>query len=334
MNTSKPYNLIGFGVCGANEQYLDQTLDEFERLCDHTVIVGNSIDKESEAEILSRGFTLWKDDREWGTSQHLIKRDAVVRLSEFNPDWVLTLDMDERFDSTFTRDEADKLMARGGYGYFFYIVNLYEHGYTKDWSFWNNRMFRYDKSLNFANKPLHCGLAPELHWRYSNYAPFLLLHYGLKDKASRDRKVERYAKYDPEAKNIGRSYYDFLASKARVDELNVSKLHEEVKKEVATYHFKEDIPQQLMAEKQYFYVKNPAGVILDIPDYQLEETLARPGFSLVSDTPIQLRKDPIQSTETEAPMPVVPEENPLECDVCGFVAKNKTGLKVHSKKHD
>lgn len=327
------YNIVGYGVCGANEKRLTQTLDEFARLCDHVVIVGNNIDGDSKKEILARGFTLWEDNREWGKFQNRIKQDAVIRLSEFSPDWVIALDMDETFDETLTREELEKLCDRGGYGYFFYIINLYEDGYSAEWSFWNNRMFRYDKSLNFSPKPLHCGLAPELHWRYSNYAPFIVWHYGLKDKEDRDRKVARYAQYDPTAQNMSREYYDFLASKSNVSPLDTEMLRTRIKDEVTNYHFKSEIKETIMSERIYYYVKNPAGVILDIPEYQLQETLARPGFSLVSDTPIGVTKTPVATTEVKTEPPVV-EESIAECDVCGYIAKSKFGLLSHKRKHD
>lgn len=329
MNTQKRYNIIGFGVCGPNEKRLQQTLDEFRRLCDHTVIVGNNIDKESERLIESYGFTLWHDDREWGKEQHVIKQNAVIRLSEFNPDWVITMDMDERFDEAFTREEAENLCDRGGYGYFFYIANLYDDGYSKEWSFWNNRMFRYTANMNFAAKSLHCGLAPELHWKNSNYAPFVLWHYGLKDKEDRNKKVQRYATYDPNAQFIGRAYYDFLASKAPVSD--IGNIAQQVKEEVKNYHFKDTLSERTMSEKKYYYVKNPAGVIVDIPDYQLDETLARPGFSLVSTTPIEVGGI-VQSTKVEVEPPKT-EANAMECEVCGFIAKTNAGLQAHKRKH-
>lgn len=328
----KPCKILGFGVCGPNEKRLESTLKEFKRLCDHTVIVGNNIDQKSRDLIAQYGFTLWEDNREWGTYQNKIKEASVRRLEAYSPMWVITLDMDEVFDSSFTREEAEKLCDKGGIGYFFYIVNLYETGYSKEWSFWNNRMFKYQEPLTFANKALHCGLAPELHWKNSNYAPFILKHYGLKDKEDRDRKAKRYEKFDPNAKHCSREYYDFLTSKSPVSEFNELELHKEVENEVKDYKFKSKIIN-MTEDKKFFYVKNPAGVILDIPDYQLQETLSRPGFSLISETPIGVKKGVVESTVAEVPKPVVEEENPMECKVCGFIAKNKLGFNAHQRKH-
>lgn len=327
----KPYNIIGFGVCGENEKYLENTLKEFKRLCDHTVIVGNNIDEVSASLIKSYGFDLWKDDRLWGKCQNLIKENAIHNLARYNPDWVITLDMDEVFDSQFNREEAEKLCQRGGLGWYFYIINLYEHGYSEEWSFWNNRMFKYQKPLKFADKALHCGLAPELHWRYSNHAPFLLKHYGLKDKVDRDRKSIRYAQFDPKAKYVGKSYYDFLLSRSRISVFDEKELHDKVSKEVKNYQFIEKA--EMPKEKKYYYVKTPQGEIVDIPDYQLDETLSRKGFTKISDKPIVVGGGSVKSTSIET-TPETITENIAECDVCGFIAKNENELKAHKQKHN
>lgn len=332
----KPSNIIGFGVCGAGEadRYLDATLRDFARLTTHTVIVGNNIGEKEKTMIDSFGFTLWEDNREWGKYQNKIKQDAVKGLSRFNPDWVLTLDMDEVFDSQLTREELEKLCAKGGYGYFFYIVNLYEQGYAREWSFWNNRLFAYRPPLAFVDKALHCGLAPELHWKYSNYAPFIVKHYGLMKKEDRDRKALRYAKYDPQAKYVGKDYYDFLVSRYKVTPFSETELHNEVAGEIKDYKFKDTI--FMAEERKYYYVKNPAGQIIDIPAHHLDETLKRPGFTLISEVPLKVTGESIQSTVLEEAVPVKLDEEPkkLTCDKCPFIAKSEKGLKIHQSKHD
>ena len=50
-------------------------------------------------------------------------------------------------------------------------------------------MFNLGYGHKFEEKALHCGLAPKIAYQYGNYAPFILKHYGLKDKEDRERKV-------------------------------------------------------------------------------------------------------------------------------------------------
>jgi len=194
-------------------------------------------------------------------------------------------------------------------------------------------MFNPHEGRKFAEKALHPGLAPEVAYHWGNYAPFILKHYGLKDKSDRDRKVERYNKYDPNADFKAKSYYDFLASNAPVTEFDEDKLHDMVANEVKDYKHK--IPTLNMSEKKYYYVKNPGGVIVDIPAEALDETLKRDGFELISKDPVVVGgtvASTVQTTTTEVEEPQK-EENEMTCTECGFVAKSEFGLRAHSRKH-
>lgn len=74
--------------------------------------------------------------------------------------------------------------------------------------------------------------------------------------------------------------------------------------------------------RKFVYVKNSFGKIIDIPIEDLAATLKQPGMKLVSEE--------VLDKKIEAP---VIDKNPLECPICGFVAKTKSGLIIHSKKH-
>jgi len=336
------YKIAGFGVCGKGEadRYLEATLKEFKRLCDVTYIVCNNAGKKEKDLIKHYGFNIIEDNREWGLNQWRIKEDAVKGIQA---DWFIVLDMDEVFDSSFTRKEAEKLCAKGGTGYYFYITNLYDNGYSRKWSFWNIRLFNGSYSRDWERKPLHCGLAPRRAYEWGNYAPFLLKHYGLKEKADRDKKVKRYEQYDPQAKFKSKAYYDFLSSKEKVNDFDENKLHDEVASEVKNYKHK--IPKIMENKiKKFFFVKNPKGQILDIEESYLSETLDRDGFELVSKEPVVKGGSGVETTVVVndkidvEPVEEVAEEkesdNKLECSECGFIAKSKVGLSAHTRKHN
>jgi hypothetical protein len=61
--------------------------------------------------------------------------------------------------------------------------------------------------------------------------------------------------------------------------------------------------------------------VLDIPKYQLFETLKR-GFELVSDTVVE---------DTNVVEP--PKVEGFQCPICGKEFKGEHGLKVHKKVH-
>lgn len=209
--------IVGICVCGPHEKYLERTLKEFKRLCDDTIIATNNADEQTIKTIESYGFKHYPDNREWGIAQPDIKTSLLGRAGELNPDWIIALDADEVFAPDFTRQEAERLAGTGEIAYYFLVVNLYNdeehfaHG-TGIQRFWNIRYYKYlpEHGLQFLRKSLHCGLAPPIAYKYGWHAPYYLLHYGLMLPEDRQRKQERYQKYDPTKKFKAGAYYDEL----------------------------------------------------------------------------------------------------------------------------
>lgn len=204
-------------VCGPREKYLTKSLDEFKRLCDDAIIATNNADENTIKLIETYGFKHYEDNREWGISQPDIKTSLLTRAGELNPDWIIAIDADEVFPPSFTRDEAEKLAQTGEIAYYFLVVNLYNdeqhfaHGAGVQ-QFWNIRFYKYmpEYGLQFQRKALHCGLGPPITYKYGWHAPFYLLHYGLMLPEDRERKQERYRKYDPNKRYKAGAYYDEL----------------------------------------------------------------------------------------------------------------------------
>ena len=211
--------VIGFLVVGSGEadRYLEATLKEFKRLCDDAIIVGNNTDPKTEALVKKYGYWFYRDDREWGKYQPDIKTDLLAKVARLNPDWILPLDADEVLDSTVDRAELERL-AEGNVACYFYIVNLWneEGRYARGLSFWNIRFYKFmpEYGLQFLKKPVHCGLAPPFAYKMGRYVPHLVKHYGLMRPEDRQKKIERYQKYDPRAVWKASSYYEALASEA------------------------------------------------------------------------------------------------------------------------
>ena len=274
------YKVIGYAVIGSGEaqRYLRATLDEFKRLADHTVIVGNNISANERQMIAEYGFELIEDYREWGTSQHKIKQDLMYYLTRYDPQYLICLDGDEVFDPTLTKDKLIELLEKYN-ALYFYIVNLWNDGWNRKWSFWNIRAWKWNGDTRILNKPLHCGLAPEWCYYYASYVPYFVKHYGLMKKEDRQKKIERYQKFDPKAQYKDKSYYEALASDENepVDEVYI---RERLVKEVGVQKMKH---AQETKPKRYFNVENPQGKIIDVPERDLQETLSRKGFKLIGE---------------------------------------------------
>ena len=276
-NASK---IIAYAVIGAGEaqRYLRATFNEFKRLADHTVIVGNNISANERQMIAEYGFELIEDHREWGTSQHKIKQDLMYYLAKYEPKYLICLDGDEVFDPTLTKEKLIELLEQYN-ALYFYIVNLWNEGWNRQWSFWNIRAWKWNGDTRILNKPLHCGLAPEWCYYYASYVPYFVKHYGLMKEVDRQNKIERYRKYDPNGKYKDKSYYEALASN-KYDILDEAYIRERLNLEVGKQKRK---VMQETKPKRFFNVKTPLGKIIDVPERDLQETLSRKGFVLIGE---------------------------------------------------
>lgn len=211
--------IVGQLVCGPGEadRWLEQTLREFERLCDD-VIVCLCNAGEKERDMVSRfDFRSYEDNREWGKYQPAIKTDLVRRIRLLDPSFILVLDADETVPS-LGRDELESL-AFSRRALQLFVVNLWndEEHYSKGLSFWNVRAYNpnafSEADQPFLRKPVHCGNAPQVFYALpakETYVPHVLLHRGLMLPEDRARKAVRYQQYDPKAIHKGRDYYDAL----------------------------------------------------------------------------------------------------------------------------
>ena len=324
--------IIGLMVVGPGEKYLEKSLDELKRLCDDAMICGNNTDPETESIIHSYGFKFYRDDRVWGKHQPDIKTDLLRKIGTLRPDWIVAIDSDEVFDKNLTRGQLEALARKGGIGYYFYVVNLWndrDH-YNKGWSFWNIRFYKYapEFGLQFQKKSLHCGLGPPIVYQYGNYAPFILKHYGLMDKEDRMRKVRRYQEFDPNAVYKDRSYYDMLARDYPGDDFSEDELHRKVEDEVRNYKHKE---VKTMETKKYVYVRRlEDGRVLDMEDKAWKEiqrdSQRNKQFEFVSEIMIGGQDELPPVVEDEV---VIPSQE-FACSACGKVMASETSLKIHT----
>lgn len=332
--------IVGYGLCGTDEPYLRQTLDEFARLCDETVILCNNTPPEMVDVIRSYNFHVVFDNREWGKYQWQMKEDLVKKyVVNLRPDLCVCLDMDEVFDSKLTKEELYKLYQSPNESFYFWIVNLWDDGYCRERNFWNIRAWKWlpKNGLEWKRTPVHCGLAPAWAYYYGFYSPFVLKHYGLKDAQRRQMKAERYDVYDPKAKFMSTEYYKSLRSQVKVLPFDEDALHQEVVDYVR--NIKQKVTKRIMEKVEYVYIKTKAGETALVPkkkidDYlkqgcqyigeykELEDTLDE---LLQEDTPVVARVEPtIQVTEREEAMEV------FRCGQCGREFDSQKGLRGHT----
>lgn len=277
--------IIGYGICGPGEagRYMRETLEEFKRLCDEVIILCNNCDQ-AELDLVDEfGFSRVTDRREWGAHQWRIKQDFIERdilqIAE-KGDMIVCLDMDE----TIPKLTKEWLQTAELDAYHVFIADLWndpEH-YKLESCFWNVRIWRWNGETKFKAKPVHCGLAPEWAYHYHRHAPFVLCHKGLMTKETREKKLLRYAKYDPNAEHLDKRYYDMLKSDSATA-FDFDAISLKIEEEVATYN--QSKPRKNMADKKkprFAYVRNPHGMTVDIPEKHLAQTLKRKDFTFIS----------------------------------------------------
>lgn len=330
--------IVGFIVVGRGEadRYLFQVLKRIKPLVNEIAVLANNVDKKTLSLLKKFNCVIYFDNQEWGKKQHIIKQNFYNKIAELNPDWILALDADEIFDERLTRKDLEEMANNELYdSYSFYFVQLWDNGYNPSLGFWNVRFYKY-LSGEWTNKPLHSGLAPMWAYKTTWYAPFIIIHYGLKNKNSREAKIARYKKYDPMAKYLSKWFYEQLRI-GKAEKLDIKKITNEVVKEVSSYQQRK---QKLMdiknKEKKFYYFKRKIdGMILDIPERNYEEMLKKTDeFELIDKKPVTAGKI-VRDENIDIAVEKKEEiEKPLFiCNICGFVAESEEELKEHKKTH-
>ncbi len=331
--------IIGAGLCGPGEAegHLSKALLSLKGLCDDVVIGTNRV-AEAEMNMLTGMRVKWyRDDREWGLHQRAMKEDLARRVASMRPDWVLMLDMDEEVAPSLTRDKLEEIANRGAVAWNFYLVDLWDDSrhYRPELCFWRTHFYKCSPDLGFdyQHGGFDPGLVPEWAGTHANHAPFIVRHYGLIKPGARRRRLARYQKYDPDSVKLPVEYYQALADDEPGQFYNEEALLERVQKDVAS--MKEPIKKVTPKNMQKFhYIRHKkTGVVIDVPDRTLAETLKRGEHEYVSEAftqPANVRDVPVIDDEpTPGPIIEPPPVNELKCVICGFEGKNAKSFGMH-----
>jgi len=211
-----------------------------------------------------------------------------------------------------------------------YIIDLWEDGHKPERNFYNVRAYKWDpKRTTIKEQPLHCGLAPEWAYHHTVYSKYYLKHYGLKTKEQRQRKIDRYDKYDPDARFIHEEYYESLHDDhyAELDLEDVKRKLEEQWKNKNKPDIKKT-KQDKMEQDTYYEVKRlKDDKKLKVKEENLDEVLARTD----SDGNKKFKKIKEVDLERYYSNDSQESDNELVCPFCGKECKSKAGLTNHKK---
>lgn len=320
-------------VVGRGERYLDMVLDRLQELVDILVVWGDAPDEETEAK-LNRPWIEYHryDESIWATHQPRIKYTLLTKyVFPHKPDWIICQDADEVLDKRITKQVLEEMQNRGEIAYDFYCVQLYDNETTMrvdgGWgNFRNVRYFKplYDLDQTYKNTPLHCGLAPIYSYQWAAQSEFLFKHYGYMDSRDRDRKRKRYADHDPDGAFATKRFYDSITGSPQLMPFNEDTFGAKLKYEPKRPN-KEKILRNMKNKRpaKLYYFQNKYGSVFSTGDQAVVDQWRKtPGVKEIQVS---------ESVVVEAP-PV--QDDPLQCVVCGFVAKNESGLRMHKRKHE
>lgn len=224
----KKLRIVGVSIVGEGEgkRYLKEVLKEKSRLCDKIVILAHCPDilTENVCKSFSKVVYYWTNEKEiWATKQWQIKEWALQLVSKENPDWILAFDADELMDYRVDRKVLENLAFKKYNSYYFRFVHL-----------WNNKrhiridgswdrlykviFYKYqkDKEQKFRRSALHCGVAPLYAHQSPGMSGYLVKHYGYMKLEDRDKKVERYNKYDPRGFYKPQRWYNSIKEEGKI----------------------------------------------------------------------------------------------------------------------
>lgn len=257
---------------GEGDRHLERVLTQL--WTDDICICLNNADEKT-ARIARKYATLVReDDREWGVHQWRIKQDFLrIVQKEVSPDWVWCLDADEIFPG-FTKEKALELAGGHDIAYYFWCLQLWDsEGRVRlDLCFPNIRFYKLIPDwLDYQATALHCGLAPRTAYQYGSQSDQYFLHLGLMDKESRERKIARYDKYDPDAKYKAKSWYDGL----RNEKARTVSVEEALRKLPETIRRKK-FPTMSKKEKKVHFFRNKHNKIVPaVGEKQRDQFLKR-----------------------------------------------------------
>ena len=185
-------------VLEGTREYIDSAVIIDDGSTDNTIEVVEAALKGIPCKIIRNESSMFHDEVR-------LRKQQWTETINSNPDWIIFLDSDEKFEDRFKDDIKDMMNEREVDGYLFRLYDFWDENNYRDDANWSahksHRLFmiRYQENFDYKFKETaqHCGRLPinamELACKIS---PLRLKHYGWAKEEDRVKKYERYMKLD------------------------------------------------------------------------------------------------------------------------------------------
>lgn len=217
-------------VCVGNEEnrYLEEVLEEKEKLCDTIIALGDAPTDNTPAICQSFKKVQYHQVKQplFATKQWLLKQTALNIAENENPDYILAFDADELLDNRVDREALEKLTERGE-NFTFQFVHLWddrEHiRVDKGWRGLRKVIFykyKPHEKQEFRKQSLHCGVAPLYAHKAVKFSGYIVKHLGYMNPLHRSTKVKRYKEYDAQGFYKPLWWYQSINQEGEIEEFN------------------------------------------------------------------------------------------------------------------
>ena len=198
--------------------FISDWLENIEKIVDEIVVVDNG-SSDGTNKLLKAHHKVVDIEQTEGFDEGRDKRILYQMARKRKPDWCLWLDVDELFESAFTRDKIEKLTSNRRINrYFFRRFHFVNNEYfNADWKWikytasFDRVLWREQNSGYFENIKFNNGLIKGITGR-KKISHYRIKHLGYNNEKEVYKKIDIYRKIDPSLENI---YQSMIFSKPR-----------------------------------------------------------------------------------------------------------------------
>ncbi|EIT86400.1 hypothetical protein A374_05531 [Fictibacillus macauensis ZFHKF-1] len=218
-----PHLLLSMIVKNEENRYLERVLTEYKTICDHIVIIDDGSTDRTIACCLDvlrhTSHQIIRNNTSLFTNEVALRKQQWEVATSFNPEWILTMDADERFETSFYHQIRHYTRCSEVDAFYFRMYDMWSATHYREDQYWSAHkiyrpfLVRYKKDIPYEwlTQPLHCGRFPTTIQSFSYQClPYRMQHLGWSTLKDRCAKYERYKALDSDGKYGSLGQYESI----------------------------------------------------------------------------------------------------------------------------